>query len=94
LTGNQAGSVNPPQTEGFLLAQTEISAEKIAAYRATDYRFGEGLDAITLRIDEALPSGCGGVGRPQRRAPVDFIALICWKDRFWEIDLIFKASSH
>ena len=77
-----------------MLAQTEISAEKIVAYRATDYRFGEGLDAITLRIDEALPSGCGGVGRPQRRSLVDFIALICWKDRFWEIDLIFKASSH
>ena len=38
------------------MAQTEISAEKIAAYRATDYRFGEGLDAITLRIDQASPA--------------------------------------
>jgi len=27
LRGNQAGGVNPPRTEGFLLAQTEISAE-------------------------------------------------------------------
>ena len=36
-----------------MLAHTKISAEKIAAYRATDYRFGEGADAITLRIDEA-----------------------------------------
>ena len=35
------------------MAHTEISAEKIAAYLATDYRFGEGADAITLRIDEA-----------------------------------------
>ena len=38
------------------MAQTEISAEKIAAYRATDYRFGEGFDAITLRIDQASPA--------------------------------------
>ena len=36
-----------------MLTHTEISAEKIAAYRATDYRFGVGADAITLRIDEA-----------------------------------------
>ena len=77
-----------------MLAQTEISAEKIVAYRATDYRFGEGLDAITLRFDEALPAGRGGVGWTRRRAAVDFIALIYWKDRFREIDLIFKASSH
>lgn len=55
MTGNQAGSVNPPQTEGFLLAHAEISADKIAAYRATDHRFGEGPDVITLRIDQASP---------------------------------------
>ena len=35
------------------MAHTKISAEKIAAYRAIEYRFGEGLDAITLRIDQA-----------------------------------------
>jgi len=51
LTGNQAGSVNPPQTEGFLLAHTKISAEKIAAYRATDYRFGVGADAVILQVE-------------------------------------------
>ena len=39
-----------------MLAHTKISAEKIAAYRATDYRFGEGLDAITIRIDQASPA--------------------------------------
>ena len=49
---NQAGSVDPPDTEGFLLAPSEISAAKIEAYRATDYRLGEGADAISLRIDE------------------------------------------
>ena len=38
------------------MAHTKISAEKIAAYRATEYRFGEGLDAITLRIDQASPA--------------------------------------
>ena len=47
---NQAGSVDPPLMEGFLLAHSKISAEKIEAYRNTDYRFGERLDAITLRI--------------------------------------------
>ena len=36
---------------GLLLAQSEVPAEKIAAYRKTDYRFGEGRDAVTLRID-------------------------------------------
>lgn len=35
-----------------MLAHTKISAQKIAAYPATDYRFGEGAEAITLRIDE------------------------------------------
>ena len=34
------------------MAPTEISAEKIAADLATDYRFGEGLDGITLSIDQ------------------------------------------
>ena len=33
------------------MAHTEISAEKIAAYRATDYRFGEGFDAVILQVD-------------------------------------------
>lgn len=52
--------------EGFLLAHSEIPAEKIKAYRDTDYRLGQGIDLITLRIDthaEALSrlyasSGC------------------------------------
>ncbi len=51
LVSNQAGSVDPPLTEGFLLAHSEISADLIAAYRATDYRLGQGADAFTLRID-------------------------------------------
>ena len=34
-----------------MLAQSEISAEKIEAYRKTDYRFGEGADAVILRVD-------------------------------------------
>lgn len=48
------------------MAHSDIPAEKITAYLATDYRFGHGLDRITLRIDtrsEALKrlyasSGC------------------------------------
>jgi len=48
---NQAGSVDPPLTEGFLLVQSEISAELIAAYRATHYRVGQGANAFTLRVD-------------------------------------------
>lgn len=51
IVSNQAGSVDPPDTEGFLLAHSKVPAEKIEAYRKTDYRFGRGLDAITLRID-------------------------------------------
>ena len=51
LASNQAGSVDPPDTEGFLLAHTEIPTEKIEAYLKTEYRFGEGLDAVTLCID-------------------------------------------
>ncbi len=47
---NQAGSVDPPDTEGFLLAHSEIPAEKIEAYRKTDYRFGEGRDVVILRV--------------------------------------------
>jgi len=39
-----------------LLVPTEFSADKIAAYLATDYRFGEGLDAITLSIDQPSPA--------------------------------------
>ncbi len=34
------------------MAHSEISAEKIKAYLQTDYRFGEGADAVTLRIDQ------------------------------------------
>ena len=34
-----------------MLAHTKISAEKIAAYRATDYRFGVGFDAVILHVD-------------------------------------------
>ena len=34
-----------------MLAHSDIPAEKITAYLATDYRFGHGLDRITLRID-------------------------------------------
>ena len=37
--------------DGIVSAQSEIPAEKIAAYRKTDYRFGQGVDLITLRID-------------------------------------------
>jgi hypothetical protein len=33
------------------LMQSEISAWKIQAYQKTDYRFGEGTGAITLRVD-------------------------------------------
>jgi hypothetical protein len=33
------------------LARSEISSEKIEAYRNTDYRFGEGAQVVTLRID-------------------------------------------
>ncbi len=33
------------------MAQSEISADLIAAYRATHYRVGQGADAFTLRID-------------------------------------------
>ena len=51
LASNQAGSVDPPDTEGFLLAHSEIPAEKIEAYLKTEYRYGEGLDAVTLCID-------------------------------------------
>jgi Protein of unknown function (DUF3293) len=49
-----------------LLAHSDIPPDKLAAYLATNYRFGHGLDRITLRIDtrsEALKrlyasSGC------------------------------------
>ncbi len=34
------------------MAHSEVPAEKIDAYCKTDYRFGEGLDAVILRIDE------------------------------------------
>jgi hypothetical protein len=51
LVSNQAGSVDPPPSEVFLLAQSAIPAEKIEAYRKTDYRFGHGTDLITLRIN-------------------------------------------
>jgi hypothetical protein len=34
------------------LARSEIAAEKIEAYRKTDYRFGGGKAAVTLRIDQ------------------------------------------
>ena len=48
------------------MAHSDIPPDKLAAYRATDYRFGYGRDRITLRIDtrsEALKrlyasSGC------------------------------------
>ena len=33
------------------MAQSEIPAEKIEAYRKTDYRFGEAPDAVILRVD-------------------------------------------
>ena len=33
------------------LAHSDVPAEQIKAYRKTDYRFGQGLDAVTLRID-------------------------------------------
>ena len=39
------------QELGFLLAHSEIPAEKIEAYLNTEYRFGEGPDAVTLCID-------------------------------------------
>lgn len=51
LVSNQAGSVDPLPSEGFLLAQSEIAAETIEAYRKTNYHFGYGTDLITLRID-------------------------------------------
>jgi len=37
--------------DGIVSAQSEIPAETIEAYRTTDYRFGQGVDRITLRID-------------------------------------------
>ncbi len=33
------------------MVHSEISTEKIEAYLETEYRFGEGIDAVTLRID-------------------------------------------
>ena len=33
-----------------MLAQSEIPAEKIEAFRKTDYRFGEAPDAVILRL--------------------------------------------
>lgn len=33
------------------MAHSEVLAEKIEAYRKTDYRFGAGRDAVTLHID-------------------------------------------
>lgn len=51
LVSNQAGSVDPPPLEVFLLAQTAIPAETIEAYLKTDYRFGHGTDLITLHIN-------------------------------------------
>ena len=38
--------------EGFLLVDTEIASDKIAAYRATQYRVGTGPEAFTLRVDK------------------------------------------
>lgn len=37
------------------MAQTKIASDKIAAYCATDYRVGSGVDVITLRIGEHAP---------------------------------------
>jgi Protein of unknown function (DUF3293) len=48
------GVETPLLPEVLLLAETEVSSEKIAAYMATHYRFGSGPDAVTLRID--IPS--------------------------------------
>ena len=31
---------------------SDVPADQIEAYRKTKYRFGQGLDAVTLRIDE------------------------------------------
>ena len=33
------------------MAHSEVPAEQVEAYRKTEYRFGQGLDAVTLRID-------------------------------------------
>ena len=44
--GNEPGRV---VAQDF--SQTQIPAEKIQAYLKTDYRFGEGLDVITLHIE-------------------------------------------
>ena len=52
LVSKQAGSVDPPFTEGFCLAHSEISDDKIEAYLKTDYRFGEGSKIVTLHIDQ------------------------------------------
>ena len=35
----------------FVLAHSDVPAEQVEAYRKTEYRFGQGLDAITLRIE-------------------------------------------
>jgi hypothetical protein len=51
LASNEAGSVDPPDTEGFVLAHSGVPPEKIEAYLETEYRFGEGIDVVTLRID-------------------------------------------
>jgi len=48
------------------LNQTEIGPEKLAAYRATHYRFGTGSVAVTMRIDvpcEELHRLYGDTGR-------------------------------
>lgn len=33
------------------MAHSEVPPDKIEAYLGTEYRFGEGIDAVTLRID-------------------------------------------
>lgn len=48
-----------------MLTHSEIPAEKIKAYLDTHYRFGQGIDLITLRIDthaEALSRLCASSG--------------------------------
>ena len=34
------------------MAHSKMSAEKFEDYSKTDYRFGQGSDAVTLRIDQ------------------------------------------
>ena len=49
---NQAGNVDPPCLEGFLLTHTEIPSELLAAYQATEYWVGGEPGAFCLCVEQ------------------------------------------